>query len=329
MSRRLMIDRATTEQLNNNQLINCSEGTSMKLLILGASGMQGHKLFQMLGSVYPETYGTIPCSVLAEPLNRISFFQTDKVIPDVNPMDFQCLENIIKQVSPDYVINCLRVATHGSEVAPPVLSITVNSLLPHRLAEMTAAQGARLIHFSSDCVFSGKKGSYTEGDTPDATHTYGQTRLLGDVQAGNTLVLRSSVIGRELTGHSSLLDWFLMQKGKEIKGFTRAIYSGLSSIETARVVQIILEKAPLLTGLYHVASEPINKYDLLKLAQDAFRVDVKIHKADGVSVDRSLNAEKFRTATGYIAPSWAAMMNELAADSPQYDAWGVSLGARH
>ena len=297
----------------------------MKLLILGASSMQGHKMFQMLGEIYPETYGTISGGIAAEPLKRIPFFQTDKVIPDVNPMDFQCLEGIIKDIRPDWVINCLRVATHGSEIAPPVLCITVNSLLPHRLAEMASAQGSRLMHFSSDCVFTGKKGLYTEEDVPDATHAYGQTRLLGDVRADNTLVLRSSVIGRELAGHSSLLDWFLMQKGKTIKGFTRAIYSGLSSIETSRVVQMILEKAPLLAGLYHVASEPINKYDLLKLAKEAFHLDVTIHKEEGTSVDRSLNAEKFRAATGYIAPSWKSMMEELAAENEQYELWGIKL----
>ena len=290
----------------------------MKLLILGADGMLGHKLFQMLGEAFPETCGTISGNVSDAPFDRIPFFQTDRVIPEVNPMDFQGLENIIKQVSPDTVINCLRVATHGDETAPPAQSITVNSLLPHRLAEMTAAQGARLMHFSSDCVFSGKKGFYTEEDTPDATHAYGQTRLLGDVKADNTLVLRSSVIGRELTGHSSLLDWFLTQKGKEINGFTRAIYSGLSSIETARVVQMILEKTPLLTGLYHVASEPVNKYDLLKLAQECFGVDITIHKEDGFAVDRSLNAEKFRAVTGYAAPSWSSMMTELAEEKADF-----------
>ncbi len=297
----------------------------MKLLILGADSMQGHKMFQMLGDVYPETYGTISGKASAEPLNRVPFFQTDKVIPEVSPMDFQCLERIIKKIRPDWVINCLRVATHGSEVAPPILSITVNSLLPHRLAELSAAQGAKLMHFSSDCVFAGTQGFYTEENIPDATHAYGQTRLLGDVKDDNTLVLRSSVIGRELTGHHSLLDWFLLQKGKSIKGFTRAIYSGLSSIETARVVQMILEKTPSLTGLYHVASDPINKYELLRLAQDAFHVDVAIHKEEGFFMDRSLNAEKFKAATGYSAPSWSAMMKELAEDNEQYNVWGIEL----
>jgi dTDP-4-dehydrorhamnose reductase len=295
----------------------------MKIVVLGCASMQGHKMFQMLGETFPETYGTISCKTSDEPLKRIPFFQTDKIIPEVNPMDFQCMDTLIRQLSPDWVINCLRVATHGNEVAPPILNITVNSLLPHRLVEMTARQGARLMHFSSDCVFSGKKGFYTEEDIPDATHAYGQTRLLGDVNADHALVLRSSVIGRELTGHHSLLDWFLMQKGKTIKGFTRAIYSGLSSIETARVVQMILEKAPSLTGLYHVASAPINKYDLLKLARDAFHANVDICQEEGFAVDRSLNAGKFNEATGYVAPSWEFMMNELAEDSAQYDAWGI------
>ena len=293
-------------------------GVIMKLLILGADGMLGHKLFQVLGEVYPETYGTISCKASAEPLNHIPFFQTDKVIPEVNSMDFQGLGKIIKLISPDIVINCLRVATHGEETAPPLQSITVNSLLPHRLAEMTKEQGARLIHFSSDCVFDGKKGMYTEEDVPNATHDYGRTRSLGEVVADNTLVLRGSVIGRELKGSSSLLEWFLLQQGKEIKGFTRAIYSGLTSIETANVVKLILEKTPRLTGLYNVASAPINKYDLLKLAKECFGVDVTIHKEEGFSVDRSLNAEKFSTATGYVAPSWSSMMKELAEEKNDF-----------
>jgi len=305
-------------QLINNQLNNGSEGTLMKLLILGADGMLGHKLFQILGEVYPETVGTISGDVTNPPFDRIPFFQSGKAIPNVSAMDFQGLEKIIRQMAPEVVINCLRVATHGGETAPVIQSITVNSLLPHRLAEMTKEQGARLIHFSSDCVFDGEKGRYTEEDAPNATHTYGQTRLLGEVCADNTLVLRGSVIGRELKGSSSLLEWLFFQQGKEIKGFTRAIYSGLTSIETANVVKLILERAPLLTGLYNVASAPINKYDLLKLAQKCFDLDVTIHKEEGFSVDRSLNAEKFSGATGYVAPSWSSMMKELAEEKGDF-----------
>lgn len=302
-----------------------SNGNDMKILILGADGMLGHKLFQRLGAVYPETVGTISGRVTAEPFIRIPFFQTGKVIQEVDPMDFKGLENTIKQVAPDYVVNCLRVATHGDAVVPPVQSITVNSLLPHRLAEMAARQGARLIHFSSDCVFDGRQGMYTEEDSPNATHAYGQTRLLGEVDADNTLVLRGSVIGRELAGNSSLLEWFLLRKGTEIEGFTKAIYSGLTSIETARVVRMILEKAPRLTGLFHVASEPINKFDLLNLAKESFTVDVTIHKEEGFSVDRSLNADKFKAATNYIPPSWPAMMTELAKENEQYNEWRILL----
>ncbi len=293
-------------------------GVTMKLLILGADGMLGHKLFQMLGEVYPETVGTISSDLAESPFDQVSFFQTDKIISNVSAMDFQGLENIIKSGSPDVVINCLRVATHGEETAPPIQSITVNSLLPHRLAEMAKEQGARLIHFSSDCVFDGKKGMYTEEDPPNATHDYGKTRSLGEVCADNTLVLRGSVIGRELKGSSSLLEWLFLQKGKEIKGFTRAIYSGLTSIETTNVVKLILEKTPQLTGLYNVASAPINKYDLLVLAKECFGVDVTIHKEDGFSVDRSLSAEKFRAGTGYVAPSWSSMMKELAEEKGDF-----------
>ncbi len=290
----------------------------MKILILGADGMLGHKLFQWLITVYPETYGTLVEKESVAPFDRIPFFQADKVIPEVDPLDFQGLENTIRQVAPDYVVNCLRVATHGAEIAPPINSIAINSLLPHRLAEWCDAQKARLIHFSSDCVFDGQAGMYTEEDPPNAIHAYGKTRSLGEVHGDNVLVLRGSVIGRELKGNSSLLEWLFLQQGKEIKGFSRAIYSGLSSIETAKVVQMVLKKTPELTGLYNIASEPINKYDLLKLAVEYFEIDVDIQKEDGFSIDRSLNAEKFKMATGYVAPSWPSMMKELAEEKENF-----------
>jgi|TARA_B100001971_G_C18153881_1_gene517396 dTDP-4-dehydrorhamnose reductase len=297
----------------------------MKILILGADGMLGHKLFQMLGTDYSETYGTVAEKTSDPLLSLIPYFQTNKVIYEMNAMDFGRLKKIIEQVKPDCVINCLRVATHSSQKVPSVLNIKVNALLPHHLAKMTAEQGTRLIHFSSDCVFDGKRGMYSEEDTTNATHIYGQTRLLGEVCADNTLVLRGSVIGRELTGHSSLLDWFLRQQGGEINGFSRAIYSGLSSIETVRVVRMILKKNFQLTGLYNIASEPINKYNLLQLAKKSFGVDVIIQKEDNFTVDRSLNAEKFKAATKYIFPSWPKMMKELAKENEQYNAWGIKL----
>ena len=297
----------------------------MKILILGADGMLGHKLFQLLGMDYPETFGTISGKSSIYPYSGISFFHTDKVIPEVNMLDFGQIEHIINQLNPDYIINCLRVATHGDETAPPLQTITVNSLLPHQLAEVAKKNGARMIHFSSDCVFNGKQGMYTEEDPPNATHIYGQTRLLGEVFADNVLVLRGSVIGRELIQHSSLLDWFLRQQGSEINGFTHAIYSGLSSVETVRVVQMIISIKPSLTGLYHIASKPINKYNLLKLAQKNFGIKVTIHKQNKYFVNRSLAAEKIKYALGYVAPSWSSMMKELAEENEQYNKWGIKL----
>lgn len=297
------------------------EGIAMKLLILGADGMLGHKLFQILGAAYSDCYGTISGKITDAPWSQCPFLNPDNVYSNVDAMNFQGLEQLIRTVDPDYVINCFRVATHGTQIAPPIKNITVNSLLPHRLAEICATFGIRLIHFSSDCVFSGKKGFYAEEDTPDATHAYGQSRLLGDVYADNTLVLRGSVVGRELIGNSSLLEWFLLQKGKEINGFTKAIYSGISSIETARMVRMILGETPGLTGLFNVASEPISKYDLLNLAKESFQVDVTLHKEEGFSVDRSLNGEKFKAATDYVPPTWSTMMIELAKENKQYNDW--------
>jgi dTDP-4-dehydrorhamnose reductase len=293
----------------------------MKILILGAEGMLGHKLFEVLSSSYPETYGAISGKVNDHIYKQISMFQTERIIPDVNAMEFEQIESIIKNVNPDIVINCLRVTTHNNTALSAIKNITVNSVLPQQLLKVTYNRGCRLIHYSSDCVFDGKLGMYSEDDIPNAIHMYGRTRLLGEVCADHALVLRGSVIGQELMNHNSLLDWFLRKKGGDIKGFSRAIYSGLSSIETAKVTSLILSNKQSLTGLYNIASDPISKYDLLNLAKKSFAVDVKIKRDNSFKIDRSLNPNKFNKEMNYIAPSWALMMKELATESNKYIKW--------
>lgn len=297
----------------------------MRILIVGGMGMLGHKLFQMLGAVYPETYATVRSPVSAAPFDRILFFQTDRAVTGVDVTDFHRLTRVIQEVRPDYIVNCVGVIKQRKEALSPIKGITLNALLPHKLAEIASTYGGRLIHFSTDCVFDGTKGSYTESDSPNARDMYGQTKALGEVVADNVLILRTSIIGRELRGHASLLDWFLMQSGKTIQGFTNAIYSGVTTNQMARVVQMILENHPDLSGLYQVVADPINKYELLKLTREKFKVDVQIEPFGDFYIDRSMCGDKFKQATGYKSPPWAVLMQDLADEVDMYREWGISL----
>jgi dTDP-4-dehydrorhamnose reductase len=203
----------------------------------------------------------------------------------------------------------------------PVLSLTINSLLPHRLQRLAIAEGARLIHISTDCVFNGRTGMYTEDDPSDATDLYGRTKFLGETSGPGALTLRTSIIGRELSTASGLVEWFLLHRGGRVEGYTRAIYTGFTTDAMSRLLQSVLLEHPSLEGTLQVSSDPINKYDLLRLLDRAYRTVTDIVPSDAVQIDRSLDSSRFRAMTGFVPPSWADMVDRMAADPTPYDAW--------
>jgi dTDP-4-dehydrorhamnose reductase len=186
---------------------------------------------------------------------------------------------------------------------------------------MATRWGGHVIHFSTDCVFSGKAGGYTEHDQSDAEDLYGRTKALGEVVAANALTLRTSIIGRELTEHRSLLDWFLAQNHKTVRGYQRVIYSGVTTIHLADLVASIIQEHPGLNGLYQVASEPISKYDLLCLLREVYGLDVRIEQDEMEVSDRSMKCDKLREAIDYKCPPWPALAGQLADDGTPYEAW--------
>jgi dTDP-4-dehydrorhamnose reductase len=208
------------------------------------------------------------------------------------------------------VINGIGLIKQLPSAHDPISAIKINALLPHQLARVCAAQNARLIHISTDCVFSGSKGLYRESDTPDATDLYGRTKLMGEIEYGNALTLRTSIIGPELHSNSSLLDWFLSQTGS-VKGFTKAVFSGLPTVEIARVIADYVIPRPTLTGLYHVASQPINKHALLSLIAQIYQKNIDIMPDDKLVIDRSLNSDRFCDDTGYHAPQWDELITRM------------------
>jgi dTDP-4-dehydrorhamnose reductase len=290
----------------------------MRILILGATGMLGHKLWQLLPQRFPDTHAT----VRARPqLPGSRLFEDERVIAGVNCADFTAVAELLDRMAPQVVVNCVALTKRrqGSDRADA--SIALNALLPHQLARWCADHGARLIHFSTDCVFTGRTGGYTEASVPDAEDLYGRSKALGEVAGDGALTLRSSFIGRELGRGTELLEWFLAQRGQRIKGYRQARYTGVSNLFMAQLVGDIITVHPHLAGLYNLASEAVSKFELLCLARDAFRLDVEIEPDDMFVCRRDLDGSRLRQALGTAPPSWLEMMAGLAADATPYDLW--------
>ena len=211
---------------------------------------------------------------------------------------------------PDVVINCIGLIKQLSGATDPVKAISMNSLFPHRLARLADLTKARLIHISTDCVFDGSRGGYTENDDFEAKDLYGMSKYLGEVSYPHTITLRTSIIGHELKSKKSLVDWFLSQKAT-CKGYKKAIFSGLPTVVLAKIIGDVVIPQKELSGIYHVAAEPINKFDLLKLIALVYGKSIRITSDENLVIDRSLNADKFRAVTGYIVPEWPELIRMM------------------
>ncbi|WP_300063212.1 SDR family oxidoreductase [uncultured Roseobacter sp.] len=280
----------------------------MKILVLGVSGMLGHVTFRKLSKdASLEVWGS------ARSNGMLSYFDAslhDKVLTGVDILDESRLIGLLDRLRPNVIVNCVGLIKQLENANDPLVALPINSLLPHRLARLASLVGARLIHMSTDCVFSGARGSYSEKDPSDANDLYGRSKFIGEVDYENAITLRTSIIGPELNRATGLVGWFLAQEGA-IKGFTRAIFSGLPTVELAGVIHRHVLSRPDLRGVYHVAAEPISKYDLLRLVAQKYGKTIKIVPDDALSIDRSLNGERFRAQTGYTAPPWPELITRM------------------
>ena len=290
----------------------------MRVLILGGSGMLGHKLYQFFNRRF-ETWVTLRLS--ADSYADYGLFDAERTIGGLDALDSGNVAAVIDSVRPDAVVNCIGIIKQLPEAEDPVVSITINSLFPHQLAGMCASIGVRLVHISTDCVFSGSRGMYTEDDFSDAEDLYGRSKYLGEVSGPGCLTLRTSIIGRELHSKSGLVEWFLGYEGNTVHGYTHAVYSGLTTLELAAIVADVLERHPELSGLYHVSSDPISKHDLLGMIRDAFGARIKIDPDGEVRIDRSLDSSRFRMQTGFKPRPWVDMISEMANDPTPYAEW--------
>ena len=278
------------------------------VLVLGATGMLGNAVLRLFSqSEGFRALGTVRSGRAARLLPAEL---QGSVLEGVDVEQFDSLARGIASARPDVVVNCIGVVKQLAEADDPLTALPINSLLPHRLARLCDLAGARLVHVSTDCVFAGTKGMYTESDFPDANDLYGRSKYLGEVDYPNAITLRTSIIGHELDGARSLLCWFLKQSDS-IRGFTKAVFSGLPTVEMARVIRDFVLPRPELHGLYHVSAAPINKYDLLTLVAQVYGKSISIEPSDQLVIDRSLDSTRFRAATGYSPPAWPELVRTM------------------
>lgn len=288
----------------------------MKVLILGVSGLIGHKLLQEL-SVDHEVFGTLHKT--KDHYNNLELFAGSTIIEGIDVLKFDKLTGVLQAIDPDVVLNCVGITKRKIRQNNTLEVIETNASFPHKLAKWAINNNKRLIHFSTDCVFNGKEGDYTEESLTTAEDLYGRTKALGEIRYDHILTIRSSFIGQELFDRTELLDWVLSQDGKQIKGFKNALYSGVSTNFMAKTVNDIITNHTQLSSLYHLAPEvPISKYDLICLAKKAFGLNIDITPEKDYVHRPTLNAAKLKNEIGLKVPSWEEMMEELAKDKNFY-----------
>ncbi|MCU7812877.1 MAG: SDR family oxidoreductase [Candidatus Thiodiazotropha sp. (ex Notomyrtea botanica)] len=284
----------------------------MRILILGISGMLGNAIFRYFSNnSRHEVVGTLRTR---RDLAHFPVPWHDGIVVGIDVLHQDGLINLLSDVRPDVVINCVGLIKQLSSAKDPLVTLPINSLFPHRLSRLCKLANCRLIHISTDCVFSGRSGNYLESDLSDAEDLYGKSKHIGEVtDETNTITLRTSIIGHELHSDHALVDWFLTSSS-QVNGFTKAIFSGLPTIELAHVIHDHVLPVSDLHGLFHVSTDPITKHDLLSLIASVYQKDIKIVPNEELVIDRSLNSDLFKSATGYQPPAWPELIKAMHND---------------
>jgi len=279
----------------------------MRILILGGDGMLGHQLFKQLKNNH-DVRVTLRQDLAA--YKKFMLFSTENTYPGIDVRSPGKLAEVLTDFHPDTVVNAIGIVKQLPEANESIPSLEINALFPHRLSLLCKDISARMIHLSTDCVFSGKKGNYKESDTSDPDDLYGRTKFLGEVTEKHCLTLRTSMIGQELSRKKNLLEWFLAQK-ETVQGYKEVIFSGFTTLELSRVIENMILNYPDASGIYHVSSDPISKFDLLSLIKEGLKLKIEIIPDESFACDRSLDSSKFRQEFNYSPPTWEKMVEEL------------------
>ncbi len=281
-----------------------------RILVVGASGMLGHEAIRVLAPDF-EVWGS--CR-RPEELPDLGI-PTERLLGGLDAADPQSAYELIERVRPDLVLNAIGIVKQRADAKAAIPSIKVNSLWPHLLADACAHHGARTVHVSTDCVFSGSRGMYTEDDVPDAFDLYGRSKLLGEVtDRENAVTLRTSIIGWQIEAPTGLVGWFAAHRNERLQGYRRAVFSGLTTRALTEVVRDVVLPDALLSGLWHVSATPIDKYSLLMKLAGHLGWAIDITPVDEPVINRSLDSHRFRARTGWTPPSWDELLDALAAE---------------
>lgn len=295
----------------------CGTGKSTmikKILILGATGMLGSSLLRYFSERVGEflTAGTVRKSPKLPDAGCFRLYE------GVNAGNLDSVRKVFRDFQPDVAVNCIGIIKQLEAAKDPLLCLEINAMFPHRLLRIAAESHTRLVHISTDCVFSGAKGMYTETDDPDAEDVYGKTKFLGELAASpNAITLRTSIIGHELHSALSLVDWFL-SRTEPVTGYTKAVFSGFPTVEIAEVIEKQVIPNQALYGLYHLSADPVNKDSLLRKIASVYGKNIKITPSETPAVDRSLDSSRFRKATGYRPPSWDVLIRKMHSEYQKY-----------
>jgi len=289
----------------------------MRILILGGNGMIGHKMYQMISKVNEDTWVTLRNDLSTYIFSNI--YNHEKVIDKIDLSDFNKLLHTLNEINPDIILNACGITIRRGVEKIKSNTILLNSVLPHFLNEWVSLNHKRLIHFSTDCVFSGKKGDYLDTDIKDAYDLYGSTKSLGEiVDSKFAITLRGSMIGRELENKTELFEWFLQQSNNKIKGFSEVIYAGITTVKMAEIVLRLINFYPNLSGIYNISSKPISKYDLLKMCNEHFEINSIIEMDNSYKSNKNLISDKFFIEIGIEKPNWIDLIRQLKDDSLIY-----------
>ena len=289
----------------------------MSILVLGATGLIGNRLVRTLSEDF-DVFGTTRQMKFSNP-KFYQLLKKDNWLINTDPKKMFELEAKIKKLKPNVIVNCLGITKQKTGEFDIQECVTVNALFPHQLSPICRELDIRLIHFSTDCVFSGQKGNYTEGDIPDPIDTYGRTKVLGDLMNNQDLTIRTSFVGREISSFMNLFEWAIRNKNKKIHAYPNAIYSGLTTLTLSQIIKTIIVNHPKLSGLWHISSEPVSKYELLRNLNKELSLEMDIQKDESFICDRSLNSDSFRKETQIKIPNWSEMINEFIDDQSWYD----------
>jgi dTDP-4-dehydrorhamnose reductase len=281
-----------------------------RILVVGASGMLGHEAVRVLAPDF-EVWGACRRPEALPDLG----VPAERLLGGLDATDTAGAYALVERVKPDLVLNAVGIVKQRADAKAAIPSIQVNSLWPHVLADACAEHGARMVHVSTDCVFSGLRGMYTEVDVPDAFDLYGRSKLLGEVtDRENAVTLRTSIIGWQRGEATGLVGWFAAHRHEALTGFTKAVFSGLTTRALTGVVRDAVLPDASLSGLWHVSADPIDKHTLLTKLAGYLDWDVDLTPSEELVIDRSLDSTRFRERTGWTPPSGDEMLEELAGE---------------